>query len=596
MPEKFDQYYLTETLSKKYSHTTYLASPINEPEHQVVVTVFASSLFCFPFPDDGEKLLQKAQNIRQFQHPRLIPILDVGVEEEQPFVVRDYLSNVSLRDRLKRLFPRRLKLGNVLTIVSQVGEALTYAHERHIIHGNIKPENVLFDNNGQAVLADFNLVSRKDVVIRDQTAEEYAFCYMAPEQFSGICDIRSDQYALGCLTYELITGRVPFAAQSLSSMLGRQRNAQPAPLSQSVADLPPSLEAAVLKTLAQDPAERFYDFSLFLEVIRAILSPPPAFPLTPSDRSRRNRIFAHPVLSTEARDVGNRTTLPGPVPQPLEASGASSSAQVNAAQPVSTPPLSQLSMPEWAGIIPFPYESLTLALQPYQFASLLAEEAPMRQEPITIHEIGNKQQFSQEAYPLGDKENKIPRHPLKVQEPNSSFATKPEAMLQLEVPTAKQDVTPWTGEQQPNDLLLNNLLVQEEIDVLPVVAASDSFHGYSEYVANEAALTLKMSPHVGRSWSVPLLHGRRKVLGLVLVLLVILALIVYICLPLLMATPNTRSHIANKEQVAIMQITTTSTAQVVAIPTVQPSVIDTPTPQPKPAVPVTNIGPAPVML
>ncbi|HWS85311.1 MAG TPA: serine/threonine-protein kinase, partial [Ktedonobacteraceae bacterium] len=264
MPEKFDQYYLTETLSKKYSHTTYLASPINEPEHQVVVTVFASSLFRFPFPDDDEKLLQKAQNIRQFQHPRLVPILNVGVEQEQPFVVREYLPNVSLRDRLKRLFPRRLKLGNALTIVSQVGEALTYAHERHIIHGNIKPENVLFDNNGQAVLTDFNLMSRKDVVIRDQTAEEYAFCYMAPEQFSGICDIKSDQYALGCLTYELITGRVPFAAQSLSSMIGRQRNAQPAPLSESVVDLPASLEAVVLKTLAQDPAERFYDFSLFL--------------------------------------------------------------------------------------------------------------------------------------------------------------------------------------------------------------------------------------------------------------------------------------------------------------------------------------------
>jgi serine/threonine protein kinase len=600
MPEKFDQYYLTETLSKKYSHTTYLASPINEPEHQVVVTVFASSLFCFPFPDDSENLLQKAQNIRQFQHPRLVPILDVGVEQEQPFVVREYLPNVSLRDRLKRLSPRRLKLGNVLTIVSQVGEALVYAHERHIIHGNIKPENVLFDNNGQAVLVDFNLVGRKDVVIRDQTAEEYAFCYMAPEQFSGICDIRSDQYALGCLTYELITGRVPFAAQSLSSMLGRQRNAQPAPFSQSIADLPPSLEAAVLKTLAQDPAERFYDFSLFLEVIRAILSPPPVFPLTPSDRSRRNRIFAHPVLPTGARDVpssmGNRTILPGPVPQPLEASGASSSTQVNAAQPVSTLPLSQLSMPEWAGIIPFPYESLTLALQPYQFASLLAEEAPMRQEPITVHEIGNKQQFSQEAYPLGDKENKIPRHPLKIQEPNSSIATKSEAMLQLEVPTAKRDVTPWTGEQQPNDLLLNNLLVQEGTGAIPVISASDSFHGYSEYVANEAALTLKMSPHIGRSWSVsvPLLHGRRKVLGLVLVLLVVLALIVYVCLPLLMATPNTHSHIANQEQVASMQTTATSTTQVFAIPTVQPSVTDTPTPQPKPAVPVTNIGPTPV--
>ena len=88
-----------------------------------------------------------------------------------------------------------------------------------IVHGNIKPENILFDANDQAVLADFNLVSRKDAIIRDQTSEEYAFCYLAPEQFAGTCDARSDQYALGCLAYELITGRVPFAEASAVGMM-----------------------------------------------------------------------------------------------------------------------------------------------------------------------------------------------------------------------------------------------------------------------------------------------------------------------------------------------------------------------------------------
>src|SRR5438874_1713135 len=109
MPEKFHQYSLTETLSKKYSHMTYLASPINpqrghgEPERQVILTVFASSLF--RFPHERENLLQKAQRIKELQHACLIPILDVGIEEEQPFVVREYLPNGSLRDRLRMLFP-----------------------------------------------------------------------------------------------------------------------------------------------------------------------------------------------------------------------------------------------------------------------------------------------------------------------------------------------------------------------------------------------------------------------------------------------------------------------------------------------------------
>src|SRR5207245_363211 len=116
-----------------------------------------------------------------------------------------------------------------------------------------------------------SLVSRKDAIIRDQASEEYAFCYLAPEQFAGTCDSRSDQYALGCLAYELITGHIPFASHSLASMIVSQSNVLPAPLSEHVADLPPVLETAVLKTLARDPDERFFDFSLFLEVIQSIL-------------------------------------------------------------------------------------------------------------------------------------------------------------------------------------------------------------------------------------------------------------------------------------------------------------------------------------
>src|SRR5260370_24910339 len=292
MTEKFHQYDLTETLSKKYSHATYLASPTNpqrghgEPERQVVLTVFASSLF--RFPHERESLLQKAQRIKQLRHPHLIPILDIGIEEEHPFIVRKYLPNSSLRSHLKQLFPHGLELRDALTIVSQVGEALAYAHEHSIVHGNIKAENILFDANDRALLTDFSLVGRKDAILRDQAAEEYAFCYLAPEHFAGICDARSDQYALGCLTYELIAGRVPFATQSLASMMGHQSSSVLVPLSGSVADLPPSLEAAVIKTLAKDPDERFFDFSLFLEILRSILSPPPVFPLARSAHSYDN--------------------------------------------------------------------------------------------------------------------------------------------------------------------------------------------------------------------------------------------------------------------------------------------------------------------
>src|SRR6266852_1048383 len=305
MQGKLHQYHLTRALAKKYSHTTYLASVTDpqrghgEPEHQVVLRVFASSLFSLPH--EREHVLQQAQRIQDCQHPHLVPILDMGIEDEQPFVVREYLPHESLRSRLRTLSPDRLELRDARMIVSEVGQALAHAHEHSILHGNIKPENIFFNANGQAVLTDFSLVGRKDAILRDQTTEEYAFCYLAPEQFAGTSDARSDQYALGCLAYELISGHVPFAAQSLASIMGRQNNILPSPLSESVADLPPSLDTAILKTLAKDPAERFFDFSLFLEVIQSALSPTPAFPLSRTGASGKQRTTSRPTRWPKAQ-------------------------------------------------------------------------------------------------------------------------------------------------------------------------------------------------------------------------------------------------------------------------------------------------------
>lgn len=228
MQGKLHQYHITKTLAKKYSHVTYLASPTDEPEHQVILNLFASSLF--RFPSEREKLLSKAQCLKKLHHPHLVPLLDMGIEQDQPFVVREYLPNGSLHNRLRKRSPHPLELREALIIVSQVGSALAYAHEHKIVHGNLQPENILLDVDGQAVLTDFNLTNKNDAIIRDQTTKEYAFCYLAPEQFAGTCHAKSDQYALGCLAYELITGHVPFAVQSLVSMREHHSNAEPVPL------------------------------------------------------------------------------------------------------------------------------------------------------------------------------------------------------------------------------------------------------------------------------------------------------------------------------------------------------------------------------
>ena len=103
MQGKLHQYHLTRELAKKYSHVTYLASPTGEPEHQVTSSVMLhrSSLFHMSV----RRCSQKAQRIQKLQHPHLVPILDMGIEQEQPFVVREYLPNGSLRSHLRERSP-----------------------------------------------------------------------------------------------------------------------------------------------------------------------------------------------------------------------------------------------------------------------------------------------------------------------------------------------------------------------------------------------------------------------------------------------------------------------------------------------------------
>src|SRR5437660_7683645 len=171
MHQTFSQYNLVTKLAKKYSHSTYLASPINEPEHQVVLTLFSSSL-CHSL-HECESLLLKAKRIKQLKHEHLVPILDIGLAEEQVFTARDYLPQGSVRSLMKSLSPQSLKLQDALKLLLQVGEALVYAHDLHIFHGSLKPENILFDANGQVVVTDFNLLSHHDLLIHDYITDEY---------------------------------------------------------------------------------------------------------------------------------------------------------------------------------------------------------------------------------------------------------------------------------------------------------------------------------------------------------------------------------------------------------------------------------------
>lgn len=212
------------------------------------------------------KQLQFLQDVRLLQmlrHPHMLPILEGGIDGDCPYLVTDYAPAGSLRDRLEAEPARPLPLPEGLAILSQVGQALQYAHHFHIAHGNLKPENILFTAHGEALLADFAIST---VLEAARSAPEEAAptaSYLAPEQVHGVTNEASDQYALGCIGYELLTGRLPFPA--VDERAGAQERPLPPTLLNML--LPAPLEKALLTALAREQEARYASVKDFLTAV-----------------------------------------------------------------------------------------------------------------------------------------------------------------------------------------------------------------------------------------------------------------------------------------------------------------------------------------
>lgn len=265
MNEVFQDYRIVEQLAAKKHTSLYRAQALADPAIQVVIKVFTSSRL--PTQEDSARFLHEAAFIKQLQHPHILSLVDAGVAREHPYIISSYMSAGSLRIHLH---DRRPSLHKALQIIEHVGEALAYAHEWEVIHGNLKPENIFFDTEHCVVLTDFAL---PDTIDRHQPGyrpDVRSALYMAPEQFSGSVDEASDQYALGCLAYELLTGQVPFAGAAFSTISAKHLKEPPVPLSHYVPALPPALEDAVLKTLEKDPLQRYGSVAFFLQALTSV--------------------------------------------------------------------------------------------------------------------------------------------------------------------------------------------------------------------------------------------------------------------------------------------------------------------------------------
>jgi serine/threonine-protein kinase len=247
-----------------------------------------------------ERFGREIQIAARLSHPHILPLLDSGAvtlrpdEIASPFYVMPLVEGESLRARLERT--PVLPMQEAIRIASEVADALDYAHRQGVVHRDIKPENILF-SEGHAVVADFGLaraLGEAGPATLTQAGQTLGTPqYMSPEQITGEGEIdgRSDQYSLACVLYEALAGKPPGETGNIRSLLMRRLSSAPPRITEVAPSVPPHVEAALLRALAVERAERFPSASEFAAVLGGGTGSAPFFtPVSVPVSVRKSRV------------------------------------------------------------------------------------------------------------------------------------------------------------------------------------------------------------------------------------------------------------------------------------------------------------------
>jgi serine/threonine-protein kinase len=252
--QRLGQYQILARVSKGATSTIYKAY---QPKLDRFVAVKVLSPQVVDEEGFLERFSQEARAVAQLDHPNIVPVYDFDQVGDIAYIVFKYVEGGTLR---KMLTGTPVSLGLAVDVATQVGLALGYAHKRGVIHRDVKPSNILIGEGCWALLTDFGLakilsggrkLTRSGIGMGTPD-------YMAPEQAQGIPgDGRSDLYSLGVVFYEMVTGRVPFEADSSMGVVVKHITEPPPPPRQFNPDLPVAVETAILTSMQKDPDQRF---------------------------------------------------------------------------------------------------------------------------------------------------------------------------------------------------------------------------------------------------------------------------------------------------------------------------------------------------
>ena len=219
-------------------------------------------------PEFVEKFKREAQAAAKLIHPNIAQIYTYGIANGMPYIAMELVAGGSL-DKLMQNAGASIDIPRVMKICEQVAQALRCAADQGLVHGDIKPENVLLDSNGNAKIVDFGRAA-----MQKDTNEIWGTpYYIAPEKVKKEpVDFRADMYSLGGTIYHALTGVAPFEGDDAAAVVRKRFEGPPAPPSSIRADITPQIDALVLKMLALNPADRFPSFEALLEEFRRVMA------------------------------------------------------------------------------------------------------------------------------------------------------------------------------------------------------------------------------------------------------------------------------------------------------------------------------------
>src|SRR5947209_4355226 len=266
--QRFGDYFLVQLLGRGNFADVYLGEDSSR-QQQAAIKVLRTELA----DQDARQFLTQAESFSRLDHPHIVRILAYGVENNEPFLVMYYAPHGTLRQR--HAHGARLPITTIVSYVKQVADALQYVHDQGLIHRDVKPHNMLLGKDYEVMLSDFGIaVIAQKMGYRIQKLQEFegTILYAAPEQIRGRPRIASDQYALGVVVYDWLTGSCPFYG-SIEEIARQHTLSPPPPLREKVPTTPLAVEQVVLKALAKDPNERFESVQEFAKALERASRP-----------------------------------------------------------------------------------------------------------------------------------------------------------------------------------------------------------------------------------------------------------------------------------------------------------------------------------